>query len=326
MTSAPLGPFHHSFMPRYTPEQLIDAFYGPPPKPNEKKLEDLRQRVKKPERPKAELDLTLARELLGKDVFGPEEVERVFEINLDPDKVPPIPYSREQLEKARELGEMLVLRVDKTDSGEPLTAQKLNDLLQPKFTAAGKGKILANVDWYQNEPFFIADTPRLEWKLVSKNIFSNPDGTPAVNLNYLHQTKLLRDRLKPIGALSPGEEAECPDALLESLSAKMGVDWTSQQIVDQKKYSANWEPVAKKLANLQINQNHRRKIVEAMYDTLLAFETNDERLLPNIYEWTNTRSAGGDLVGFGCFDSDGDHVSDWRPDDRTADLGLVSSR
>ena len=111
-----------------------------------------------------------------------------------------------------------------------------------------------------------------------------------------------------------------------SLSEELGVDWNSQEIIDQKKRDANWESVAKKLSELQINQNHRRSAVESFYDTLLAFGVNNERLLEKIYGWTKTRSSDGDLVFFGNFGSLGARVDFWEPDGANVGLGVVSSR
>ena len=305
-------------MPRYTPEQLVDAFYGPPPKPGQKKLEDLRKKVPKPERPKSELDLSLARELLGKDVFGPEEVQKAFGIEIHPDQIPPIPYSYEQLEKAKELHEMLVLRVDKDSQGKPLTMQNMSEIVIKKIGAT-EDKILydqktagqPNLEdscWYKDQPFFTAETSKLEWKLISKTII--PESTSK---NYTEQTRRLRDYLETNQLATKQELDECSDQKLQELEALSKTE--------------NWQEAAKQLSELLINQNHRRSAVEAFYDTLLAFDVNDERLLENIYDSTNSRSSDGYLVDFGSFfRSLGASVNHWEPDDRHGGLGVVSSR
>lgn len=249
-------------------------------------------------------DLQEAREILGNDFLGPEQVQQVFETALTPDQIPALPYSREDLEKAKERGEMLVLRIDKDVDGHPLTMERIHTLLERPSIQAGKGKILHKVDWYINEPFFKVDTAGLEWKLVSKEVL--PDSTGK---NYIDQTKVLRDSLREF--LTPQELTECSDQKLEESRELMSTDW---------------KEAAQQLSELQINKNHRRKPVEALYDLSLRFGAKDERLLQGKYDWSCIRSSGGDLVHVGNFGAKGANVDGWEPDSASGDLGIVSSR
>src|SRR3989338_833766 len=54
-----------------------------------------------------------AKELLGEDLIGPEEIEKT--LGVSPEEIPDIPFSREALERAKQMGQMLVLRVEKTE-------------------------------------------------------------------------------------------------------------------------------------------------------------------------------------------------------------------
>src|SRR3989344_907889 len=54
------------------------------------------------------LEFDEARELLGDDLYGPEEIAKVWNMEVNASDLPPLP-SREA-EKAKESGEMLVLR------------------------------------------------------------------------------------------------------------------------------------------------------------------------------------------------------------------------
>ena len=60
-----------------------------------------------------------ARELLGEDLIGPEEIEKTWGVR--PEEIPDIPFSREELERAKEMGQMLLLRVDRTEDGKPMS-------------------------------------------------------------------------------------------------------------------------------------------------------------------------------------------------------------
>ena len=61
-----------------------------------------------------------AKDIMGeKSVLGPEEVEKCFAITLS--DIPPIPFSRVELENAKRLGHLLILRIDRAADGEPLS-------------------------------------------------------------------------------------------------------------------------------------------------------------------------------------------------------------
>lgn len=251
-------------------------------------------------------ELQEARELLGADFLGPEEVKKAFGLEIEETDLPELPYTSEDLEKAKERGEMLVLRVNFDHEGNPLTMERMQTLLQPSFTKEGKGQVLLNTDWYKNEPFFTQDTPKLEWKLISKDVLPT-----STSKNYIDQTKVLRDALKKDNLLTPEELDECTDQRLEELRTLMATDWPE---------------AAKQLSQLKINQKHRRTPVEVLYDTLLVFGSKNTRLLPNRYDWTQARSSGGGLVRVGSFGAGGVKVSGWVPEYVGERLGVVSSR
>ena len=45
--------------------------------------------------------------------LGPEAIKAAFGVELSPEEIPPIKFTKEQLERARDLGQFLVLRLDK---------------------------------------------------------------------------------------------------------------------------------------------------------------------------------------------------------------------
>ena len=70
----------------------------------------------------------------------------------------------------------------------------------------------------------------------------------------------------------------------------------------------------------------RRTGAEAVYDELLYYVNTGERLLPDKYDWTQTRASGGYLVCVGRFDSNGLHVRNNRPEDSYSSIGVCPSR
>ena len=79
-----------------------------------------------------------AKELFGEDLLGPEEIEKTW--GFRPDEIPEIPFSREELERAKEMGQMLLLRVEQTEDGKPMSLETINDILVKKWKKEGKGE------------------------------------------------------------------------------------------------------------------------------------------------------------------------------------------
>ena len=277
-----------------------------------------------------ESSLQEAREILGdENVYGPDKIQQVFEVDLAPSEIPNLPFSREDLEKAKELGMILVLRVSHDSDYNPLTPARMHELLQPRLDAEGRGKMLFRIDWYKDEPFFTRETPvrsfdrarndgggragddtlQAEWKLITRDIL--PDSTSK---NYLEQTRLLRDKLKDLGWLTGEEAAEVTDKKLAEIEPFL---------------TSDWKKASQLLANLNITTNHRRSLSEALYDTMLVYlsqEDTGDRPLPNRYDWVMTLSSDGILVSLGIFDSEGASVDRWRPGARNSAIGVVFSR
>jgi len=133
-----------------------------------------------------------AKEILGKEnVFDHEAIKVAFgaeNIQINLEQIPNVPFSEEELERAKELGQFLILRVDKTADGQSLTMERMNKLLADEFKETGKGKILFKTDdsgnieanaWYKNEDFFLEEIPKLSWALVTKEVIPN-----SLNNNY----------------------------------------------------------------------------------------------------------------------------------------------
>jgi hypothetical protein len=223
-----------------------------------------------------------AREILGHDVMGPEEIEKAF--GFKPNKEYPIPYSKEDLEKAKQLGEMLVLRTDQDAEGQTLTMHALctNPILRQAAKDAG-GMFLfdftdPNHRKVTNEGYFLQDAPRTGWKLVSKEAIPDAPGTLD---DYVNQTRKLRDHLQKNDCLLSGEFTECSDDRLAELDV----------LVVQDERAA-----ARQLAELAVNRNHRRTAVEVLYDTALMFGGTGEILLRAYADWTSTVDSNGKIV------------------------------
>ncbi len=266
----------------------------------EKRIKSLREKL--------HITIESAREILGKDFLGPEAIKSAFGIELE--TIPPIPFTKEDLETAKKLNQQLILYVDKAKDGKPLTGEKLFDITKNK-TSDGK-KLFCDTDWYQKEEFFTKETPELRWKLVSKEII--PDSTSK---NYLEQTETLIQYIKDNVFKGKPLPKEYQSAIAEFESQKSNIS----KLID-----SDWKLASDMLEKLQITKLTRESPIETIYRLSLNEKTNQERLLDNRYNRTLRRRSDGKFVNVGFFDDDGMGVRGSTPGHRRGILGVSFSR
>jgi hypothetical protein len=245
-------------------------------------------------------------------MLGPEEVTEVFGVTLEAKDIPPIPFSREELERAKELNQFLVLRLAKAEDGSPLSMAKMAEKFEQRLKDEDKGKPLYDTDWYKNEDFFLHEAPTTGWSLVSKEPIAD-----SVGKNYLGQTEMLVSYLEEQVFKDREMSDEYRSAIDEFNREKDAI----AGLID-----SDWKTAAEKLAHLAINKLCRQTPAEAMYDLIFYLEKNDQRLLEKTYSWTKSRSSDGQLVGVGDFDAVGLSVDSYGPGDSNPDVGVSFSR
>jgi len=258
--------------------------------------------------------IEVAIEKLGREnVFGPKEVEKTFSVRLR--EVPEIPFSVEELERAEKMGQMLVLRVDRTDDGKPMSLSAMNDILAKRWEKEKKGGLLNTADGWRDavtgEKDFVEAAPRSGWALVSKDLL--PD---SVSKNYIDQTDVIIKALRE----KAFKDIEMPEEYEKAIQ-----EFESNKNRLTRLMSENWEQAAKELSELRINQLTRQSIQETIYDLAMYYDTRGKRLLPDRYTWSNSRSRYGNLVHLGNFDAKGVIVG-WRPGGRGGGVGVSLSR
>lgn len=256
-------------------------------------------------------DIERARELLGSDFLGQEAVEKAFDITLDESMMPDIPFSDEELEAAQGK-ERLILTIEETPDGVPLTMEQMVKLMQDKFTQDGKGKILYEINWYKNEDFFKKDKPQLRWRLVTKDLVPN-----STSKNYLQQTEAIAIYLRDTVYAGRSLPQEIEDAIAEFEAQKANI----APII-----TSEWKRAATMLAELKLNQLTRQSPAEAIYDSIVVLQNNDERTLDGKYTWTRAQDSDGGLVDVGGTDPKGAFVNRWAPGDPPDVIGVVLSR
>ena len=254
-------------------------------------------------------------------MLGQKEVEQVFGIKLD--RLPPvIPFSQQELQRAKELGQQLILQVDtmlpkeglmSRDKSVPLTLENLKQ----KFTKShDDGKIFYEQDWYKDEDFFKKEKPRIGWRLTSKDLLPG-----STSKSYLEQTDVLVEHLEK--QIFKGIELPKPykDAIAEFKRKRAEIEPLAKSGTD-----SEWKRGSQMLVELAITKLVRELPVEAMYRFILNDQARKDKPLPSTYTWTTSRVSGGCLVFVGYFVGAGAGVYGFYPDFQSASLGVSFSR
>ncbi len=280
--------------------------------------------------------IKMAQEMMergGKEFFlGPDDLGEAFGFKLEAKDVPPIPFSREEIELHQKLGDMLVLNIDRTPEGLPLTIEEMAEraiknigsnviekdtegnptkylLYNDQFDESGKIKSGA---WFSGEDEIRKQTPRVGWQFVSPNIL--PDST---NKNYLAQTELLIKNAKG-KFFNNNFPLEYQNAEEEFNQKKAAI----AELVKNSKYVE----VAKELSVLKISQLLREPLQNTILRYLVSFKKGKQLFTDGKYSWSSGVSSGGFLLDFGLAAAYGADVFRSRPDGSVGRLGVVSSR
>ena len=93
-------------------------------------------------------EMEKAKEIMGLEFFGPDQVEKAFGFKIDRTSLPKMRFTPQELTKAKANNQYLMLYAPKKADGTPITAKMLIDTLQPQFDREGKGKIQSDfTDW-----------------------------------------------------------------------------------------------------------------------------------------------------------------------------------
>ncbi|MDB4984716.1 MAG: hypothetical protein JWM20_895 [Patescibacteria group bacterium] len=239
-----------------------------------------------------------AKEAIGKENFlGPDEIK--FRFSIDVKNAPKVPFSKQELMDAKKLGQQLVLYVDKTKDGKPLTISAMREQTKNK-TSQATGLFADGDDYFKNNGLD-QETPRVGWRLTSKECLPNSE-----NKNYFGQTQVAVDYLK--NEVFKG--TKIPKEYAEAFDEWEAVKKTNLKEQSESGDSAKWMAASQQLANLKITQLTRERLSEVMYRLAIQESKNKERLLDSAgrtvyYTWTSSRGSDGDLALAGRFDSDG---------------------
>lgn len=210
-----------------------------------------------------------AKEILGEDYLGPEAVLHAFGVDLKPEQIPRIPFKEWEIEKAKEMEQFLVLRIDKTRTGKPLTIKNIEE--ECGFPMASHRVV------YNKSNITNRETPRVGWALVSKQSIPG-----SLNKNYLQQTEVLVNYLS-----YQYHRYAMPQKLREIIfETGQSIIRIRSELSQANHNKIAWNKVAKELTNLEINRLFRPKSVEVVYDMEIYHSNTTKSLIPKEQVWT----------------------------------------
>ena len=202
---------------------------------------------------KVTVSVSRAEKVFGEYFLGPKEIEGCFRIKLE--KIPPIQFKKADLERARALGQMLILQIDRDANGDPLTIERMRTIL-PTVRGSGATPRLAIQDWYLNENFFKNEVPDLGWRLVSHECIPRSKGEDyeyqtEMMIRYI-KTKLFDTRLPQV----------YEDAITQFEQYQRSRPW-GPHVTYQRRMAAEFE-------QLSITKLTRETAIEAVYRKVLG--------------------------------------------------------
>lgn len=116
---------------------------------------------------KKETTEDLAREIMGNQLLGTDELREQLGIELGHEDIPHITFTREELERAKVEGAKLILRVESFEDGTPITIenvmQRFPNIISGELELTGRSEEDA---WIVGSAVFSKETPKYEWKLI----------------------------------------------------------------------------------------------------------------------------------------------------------------
>lgn len=207
-----------------------------------------------------------AEKILGEDYFGPETIEKTFEFKLKPEQIPPIPFSLTEIERAKELGHFLILRIDRVP-GKIRKEVPLNLVqMKKKF-----GWLLDDKFGPPKKKF---GAPRPGWALVSKDLVAPGLADYAQALESLIHH--LKEKIYKNRELSPRYS-------LYSLAVE-GWEKTKKEIAKPGTFDLTENRVAHAV-NLLIKQFLLPSPEELIYDLAVYYKINESYRPLSLKNW-----------------------------------------
>jgi hypothetical protein len=294
-----------------------------------KKLQELAQKAKdkgfNPESKTVETKKEIvsydeAADIMKESFYGFKEILDTFDIYISKEEMSlyPIPFSKAELERAKQLGQELILYVDKDSDDNSLTGKHIKKLYGDNKTVEGLTSLSS--DWFFSDSVASKEVPRLGWRLSAKDPFKE-----STSKNYFEQTAAIVAHLEK-DIFPEGLPLIYREAVEEFEAVKGSLCAPSESSDDDE-----WKPAAEQLSNLKINQMCRENFTEVLYRLALREKKIGVQLFDSPYSginytWTSSRDSDGHLVYVGLLGSYRAGVDRWRSRYAASYMGVCFSR
>lgn len=239
---------------------------------------------------KKSISLVEAKEIMQSNFFGPEEIKSTYKIELK--EIPEIPFSKNELEKAKKFGMELVLYADKDNNGNPFTTQRIVESL-PKKTSSYNRMIYQGSVGYLEDPILKFEVPRFGWRLIAIKPLESLSGQ-----DYLTQTKEIVPLIQNFFG------SEIPDDYKEAIKELQEKDTMLRDMVESGD-NQQLKNAAHILAHLAINELSRENNSDVLFRLGLHVSTRNDLIFKDTYTTTKSLSSREELGCIGFFDEDG---------------------
>jgi hypothetical protein len=230
-----------------------------------------------------------AAEIMGESFYGVGAVEKTFGVRITPDKIPSIPFSKAELERAKQLGQELILYVDKNSEGKPLTAIEINRLCERNENDSFS---ITDNYWFKDDEYLKNMTPRMGWRLSGKEPIPG-----CTEFSYLQQTDVIARYLE--NSIFPEEVPKLYQDAIDNFKETR----KDKELLVHSSDNGNRFYVARELTDIPLNQLCRENFTEVLYrlalhrhktgSFLLSYESNVCLTL------TNSFTKTGQIVSVG---------------------------
>ena len=267
-------------------KRIAEALENDDMKAAQSLINDIKEHVENLKKP---VTIEEALEIMGHEQFiGPEDIQNTF--GFRPATIPEIPFSPSELERAKELGQQLILYVDTKADGTPFAVEDMHDILDGK--ASDGGKLLYSETHTKEDSVLATQAPRLGWRLTTPEIIEG-----STDKNYLEQIETLIGYLKK----EHFKGVDMPKVYEEAIDEFNSVNTPELKEKVNSTKESEWQEAARILSELSINQLTRERSSEIIYRSAINEKKLGVKNLTFKYAWSISLDAGGKLVRVGYF-------------------------
>lgn len=233
-------------------------------------------------------------------LFGPMQIEKAFKIKVDYSRLPPIPFSRETLERAAELDHSLVFHPP---------GVSMRRIMEMSGGKTSDGRQLVYIVNRLAKDGLLDQPMRVGWRLTGNCLI---DG--SLGLDYIDQTRAIAEHLRRVIF----KDSAMPVQLSLAIAQFEAREAELRQLLNGKQ-----DNLCEQLSALEINRLCRETPAEVLWHLALCERLNGERLLRDDYTWTTNSSAPGHFIRIGFFQqTNGIGVSSTHPGNKDRWLGV----